>query len=75
MSKTLLFCTGCVLIAIATTTAAAQVKPNVMDAGVGRPVSAIYIGNSFFYYNNSLHNHVTQLIRAADPTIPSVQPQ
>ena len=31
---------------------------------------AIYIGNSFFYYNNSLHNHVTQLIRAADPTHP-----
>ena len=26
------------------------------------------IGNSFFYYNNSLHNHVTRLIRAADPS-------
>jgi hypothetical protein len=71
MSKNLLFCTlGSVLIAIATTTATAQVKPKVMDAGVDRPVSAIYIGNSFFYYNNSLHNHVTQLIRAADPTYP-----
>jgi hypothetical protein len=71
MSKNLLSCAlGPVLIALATTTATAQVKPNVMDAGVDRPVSAIYIGNSFFYYNNSLHNHVTQLIRAADPTHP-----
>jgi hypothetical protein len=38
-----------------------------MESGVEHPHSAIYIGNSFFYYNNSLHNHVTQLIRAADP--------
>ena len=38
-----------------------------MKSGVEHPRSAIYIGNSFFYYNNSLHNQVTQLIRAADP--------
>jgi hypothetical protein len=31
------------------------------------PTSAIYIGNSFFYYNNSLHGHVSQLLRSADP--------
>jgi hypothetical protein len=50
--------------------AAAQVetvKPKVMESGVAHPHSAIYIGNSFFYYNNSLHNHVASLIRAADP--------
>ena len=32
-----------------------------MESGVEHPHSAIYIGNSFFYYNNSLHNHVTRL--------------
>ena len=47
--------------------ASAQVKPTVMESGVEHPHSAIYIGNSFFYYNNSLHNHVSQLLRAADP--------
>jgi hypothetical protein len=68
MSKNQLFCAlGSVLIAIAITPATAQVSPKVMEAGVERPASAIYIGNSFFYYNNSLHNHVTQLIRSADP--------
>jgi hypothetical protein len=46
---------------------AAQTAPKRIDSGVERPASAIYIGNSFFYYNNSLHNHVGQLLRAADP--------
>jgi hypothetical protein len=44
----------------------AQTKPKLLDAGVENPASAIYIGNSFFYYNNSLHGHVGLLIRAAD---------
>jgi len=47
---------------------AAQTKPKVTDSGVDRPTSAIYIGNSFFYYNNSLHGHVNLLLRAADPS-------
>jgi hypothetical protein len=35
-------------------------------AGTENPPRAIlYIGNSFMYYNNSLHNHVGQLARAA----------
>lgn len=46
---------------------AAQTKPKVTDLGIAQPASAIFIGNSFFYYNNSLHGHVTQLVRAADP--------
>jgi hypothetical protein len=45
----------------------AQVRPKVLESGVKDPTSAIYIGNSFFYYNNSLHGHVTQLVKAADP--------
>jgi hypothetical protein len=68
MSKRLLGAVGAALIALAgTTPATAQVKPKLMETGVEHPHSAIYIGNSFFYYNNSLHNHVTRLIRAADP--------
>jgi hypothetical protein len=46
--------------------AQAQVKPKV--AGLAEsPKSAIFIGNSFFYYNNSMHNQVLALARAADP--------
>lgn len=43
--------------------ALAQTRPSVRDLGPQPPASAIYIGNSFFYYNNSLHGHVTQLLR------------
>jgi hypothetical protein len=31
------------------------------------PASILWVGNSFFYYNNSLHNHYGQLARAAAP--------
>ena len=47
--------------------AGAQTKPKLLDAGVAQPASAIYIGNSFFYYNNSLHGHVGQLIAEGLP--------
>lgn len=33
------------------------------------PTSALYIGNSFFYYNNSLHGHVAQLVSATTPAM------
>ena len=44
------------------------VKPKVTKLGE-TPSSAIFIGNSFFYYNNSLHNHVGQIVRAAEPKV------
>ena len=56
-----------VLLAAGCLPAGAQVVPKVTDSGVAAPHSAIFIGNSFFYYNNSLHNHVSQLVKAANP--------
>ena len=55
------------LLAITASPLSAQTAPKVLDSGVDKPASAIYIGNSFFYYNNSLHNHLSLLLRAADP--------
>ena len=45
----------------------AQTKPKLADSGVASPASALFIGNSFFYYNNSLHGHVGSLVRSAEP--------
>lgn len=46
---------------------AAQTKPRVLTSGVENPASAIWVGNSFFYYNNSMHGHVTRLLASANP--------
>src|SRR6202035_3130988 len=56
-----------VIALIGTAPLAAQTAPKRVDSGVDRPASAIFIGNSFFYYNNSLHNHVERLLHSADP--------
>jgi hypothetical protein len=45
---------------------AAQTKPKVLDSGIAQPASTIFIGNSFFYYNNGINGHLTALLRSAD---------
>ena len=47
--------------------AAAQTKPQRTDFGGEPPQSILWVGNSFFYYNNSMHTHVLRLVAAADP--------
>lgn len=41
--------------------ARAEVKPEVTRLPQP-PHSALYVGNSFFYYNNSLHSHVREFV-------------
>ena len=36
-------------------------------AGAQEVKRLLYVGNSFFYYNNSLHGHVNRMISAAIP--------
>jgi hypothetical protein len=56
------------LLAVATAACAqAPVRPKLTDVGMTDPSSAIWIGNSFFYYNNSMHGHVGNLIAAGMP--------
>jgi hypothetical protein len=47
--------------------AAAQTKPSVQQLDSGAPGSAIFIGNSFFYFNNGMPGQVGNLVKAADP--------
>jgi hypothetical protein len=49
------------------TAALAQTKPVVTSLGPDFPKSEIFIGNSFFYYNNGMPGHLSQLEKAADP--------
>jgi len=47
--------------------ALAQTRPAVTSLGPDYPKTEIFIGNSFFYYNNGLPGHVSLLEKAADP--------
>lgn len=46
----------------------AQTKPAVTDIGM-QPKSFLFVGNSFYYYNNSMHNHFLRIARASEPKI------
>jgi hypothetical protein len=54
-------------VALAPATGLAQTKPAVTILGPGYPKTAIFIDNSFFYYNNGMPGHVSLLEKAADP--------
>jgi hypothetical protein len=56
---------GCVGLGM--TAGEARTKPRVTSLGPDYPKTEIFIGNSFFYYNNSMHSHVLAMERAADP--------
>jgi hypothetical protein len=65
-TKTLLFS----LLLITATAASAYEAPKVTQTTTRDPKSAIFIGNSFFYYNNSMHGHLRNIIGAADKKQP-----
>ena len=52
----------CSLATIHFTTHAAT--PVVSQPQVSNPVRVLFVGNSYFYYNNSLHNHVRRMVGA-----------
>src|ERR1700712_4486286 len=47
--------------------ASAQTKPKVTKLGPDFPKAEMFVGNSFFYYNNGMPGHVSLLEKAADP--------
>jgi hypothetical protein len=54
-------------IPAAASVAHAQTKPLVTTLGPDFPKTGIFIGNSFFYYNNGLPGHLSLMEKAADP--------
>lgn len=52
-----------------TACASAQPVPVVKQRQVDVPQRILFVGNSYFYYNDSLHNHVRRMVIAADPAL------
>ncbi len=42
--------------------------PSIKKLASGMPSSTIFIGNSFFYYNNGIHSLITKFLAAVDPS-------
>src|SRR5258705_8960956 len=55
------------VLAVSATGAQAQTKPTVTSLGPNFPKTEMFVGNSFFYYNNGMPGHVSLLEKAADP--------
>ena len=51
----------------ATLAQALKVKPALNS----NPERVLFVGNSYYYYNNSLHNHVSNLVKASDAALGS----
>jgi len=49
-----------------TAVAAAAATPAVKQPQVDTPKRVLFVGNSYLYYNNSMHNHVRMFAMAAD---------
>ena len=60
-----LFCG--LMVAATSGLAMAQTRPLRSDAGAEPVRSILWVGNSFFYYNNSMHGHYNELANGADP--------
>jgi hypothetical protein len=45
----------------------AQTKPKIKDIGLEQPKKVLFVGNSFFFFNNSMHRYASGLAIAADP--------
>lgn len=43
--------------------------PTVKQPQVDTPKRVLFVGNSYLYYNDSMHNHVNRLASAADPAL------
>ncbi len=42
-----------------------QIEPEIKQLRTERPLRILFVGNSYFYYNDSLHNHVRRMVDAA----------
>jgi len=66
LARNLLLLTSLLVFAVSSAVSA-QTKPTRTTVGSEPAKSFLWVGNSFFYYNNSMHGHVAQLADAADP--------
>jgi Domain of unknown function (DUF4886) len=64
------FVLSCALFLLVAQTSLGETRPARTELGA-TPESILWVGNSFFYYNNSMHNHFGKLVTAAGANVRS----
>lgn len=41
-------------------------QPGASDLGIESPIQVLFVGNSYLYYNDSLHNHTSRMVREGE---------
>lgn len=60
-------CAAAAMFALGVGPLAAQTRPAVNQPAGGPPASILYVGNSFFYFNNGINSHVSGLLGGMEP--------
>jgi hypothetical protein len=55
------------IVLLSASASAAETKPKRTDIGIEQPKTILFVGHSYFSYNNGLYAQVLGLARAADP--------
>jgi hypothetical protein len=59
------------LLSLSAGLAAQTTRPARSDVGADSGTALLWVGNSFFYYNNSMHGHYSDLVRSGEPGAPN----
>ena len=69
MKRAVLFLNMLLAVVLLPLSVAQAAAPDVTQPQVDTPKRVLFVGNSYMYYNDSLHNHVRRMAIAADPSL------
>jgi len=69
LNRAVLLLRSCLLVALLSAAGVYAASPAVKQPQVDTPKRVLFVGNSYFYYGDSLHNHVSRLVTAGDPSV------
>lgn len=73
LNRTVLLLQSCLLVALLSVAGVHAASPTIKQPQVDTPKRVLFVGNSYLYYGDSLHNHVSRLVTAGDPSVKGLQ--
>ncbi|MBX9905113.1 MAG: hypothetical protein K2Y31_12195 [Burkholderiales bacterium] len=73
LNRIVLLLQSCLLVALLSVAGVHAASPTIKQPQVDTPKRVLFVGNSYLYYGDSLHNHVSRLVTAGDPSVKGLQ--